>query len=225
MAAPETETTTTRTHLVSLLADLVDYPGPELPARIAECRALVEESSPRAAVLLGAFADGVERIPAGRLEELYAVAFDLELPTGVEPSCYPYVGHHLLGESYRRSRLMVGLLERYREHGFEPPPGELPDHLLVILRFLEHAPDSELSEEIVGEALLPALGRMTHEGDAQALEGETGRRIWLRAIEAIRLVLAQVLWRDVSVAEYELDLVPRTRGPAAGLEAAQGCAA
>ena len=215
----------TRTQLLSLLADLVDYPGPELPARVAACRALVEESSPRAGALFAAFADDVERTPAGRLEELYAVAFDLELPTGIEPSCYPYVGHHLLGESYRRSRFMVGLLERYREHGFEPAPGELPDHVLVILRFLAHAPDSELAEEIVGEALLPALGQMTHEGDEDALAGDGGRRIYLRVLEAIRLVLAEELWPDTAVARYELDLAPRGRGPAVGLESAGGCAA
>jgi nitrate reductase delta subunit len=217
-----------RRDVLSLLPALVDYPGPELPARVEACRALVAESSPRAAALLEAFADDLERTPAGRLEELYAVAFDLELPTGVEPSCYPYVGHHLLGETYRRSRFMVGLLERYREHGFEPPGGELPDHLLVILRFLAHDPDSAVAGELVGEGLLPALERMTHAGEADALEGDGGRRVYLRAIEAIRLVLAE-LWPDVEVAEYELGLVARHRGPGVGLEAgdletARGCA-
>ena len=145
----------TRTHVLSLLGDLLEYPGPGLPAKAAECRELVGDASPRAAELIGLFLDDLERTPSGRLEELYAGAFDFDTPTGVDVSCYPYIGHHLLGESYRRSRFMVGLLERYREHGFEVPPDELPDHLLVMLRFLAHAPDSDLAEELVGEALLP----------------------------------------------------------------------
>jgi hypothetical protein len=65
---------------------------------------------------------------------------------------------------------------------------------------------------------------MTHDGDPDALAGDGGRRIWLRVIEAIRLVLAEELWPHVPVAQYELDLVAGTRrsGPAAGLET-QGC--
>jgi nitrate reductase delta subunit len=215
----------TRTELLSLLADLVSYPGPELPAQVAACRAVVGESSPGAADLLAAFADDLERTPPGRLEELYAIAFDLELPTGVEPSCYPYVGHHLLGESYRRSRFMVGLLERYREHGFEPPADELPDHLRVMLLFLAHDPDSPAAEELVAEALLPALGRMTHDGDGPALAGEGGKQVYLRVVEAIRLVLAEELWPETTAVVYELDLAAREKGPAVGVEAGQGCAA
>jgi hypothetical protein len=44
-------------------------------------------------------------------------------------------------------------------------------------------------------------------------------------LEAIRLVLAEELWPDTAVARYELDLAPRGRGPAVGLESAGGCAA
>ena len=134
-------------------------------------------------------------------------------------SCYPYIGHHLLGESYRRSRFMVGLQERYREHGFEVPPEELPDHVLVVLRFLAHAPDSDLAEEIVGEALLPALARMTHEGDGSELGGDSGRGLYLGVLEAIRLVLAEQLWPHTAVCSYPLALEhgPATEDVGAGM--------
>ena len=209
----------TRARVLSLLGDLLEYPGPTLPAAAAECRELVGEASPRAAELLGAFLDVLERTPSGRLEELYAAAFDFDLPTGVGATCFPHIGHHLLGESYRRSRFMVGLLERYREHGFDVSAEELPDHVLVILRFLAYAPDSTLAEEIVGEALLPALARMTSDGDAAELEGGGGRALYLGVVEAIRLVLAEQLWPGTAVASYTAaleqapvpgDVTPRT---------------
>jgi nitrate reductase delta subunit len=190
----------TRSHVLTLLADLLEYPTPALPAKAAECRELVGGGSPRGAELLDAFIDELERTPSGRLEELYAAAFDFDLPTEAGLSCYPYVGHYLLGESYRRSRFMVGLLDRYREHGFDAPADELPDHVVTILRFLAHAPDSEAAEEVAGEALLPALARMTHEGRWD--EDDGGRAIWFGVLEAVRLVLGEQLWPGTAVPSY-----------------------
>jgi nitrate reductase delta subunit len=191
----------TRTETLTLLAELLEYPSPSLPAAVAASAERVAEDAPRAAALLTMFLDELERMPSSRLEELYASAFDFDLPTEAGLSCYPHVGHYLLGESYRRSRFLVGLLECYREHGFEVPDGELPDHLAVILRFLAHAPDSDAAGEVVGDALLPALGRMTHERPPSRSEPD-GRRLYLGVLEAIRLALVEALWPHVTVASY-----------------------
>ena len=65
-----------------------------------------------------------------------------------------------------------------------------------------------MAEEIVGEALLPALGRMTREGDEAELDGESGRRIYLRVLEAVRLVVG-----ERALARHGGGLVrPRARG-------------
>src|SRR5262245_9797065 len=200
-----TARTPQRTEVLSALADLLDYPQNSLGRSVRDTRALVADDSPAAAALLDRFAADVDALPPGRLEELYAVAFDLG--TASASATYPYIGHHLLGESYRRSRFMVGLLERYREHGFEVGD-ELPDHLLVILRFLASDPDPETAEVIVGEALLPALGRMTSEGDEAELEGASGGRVYLRLLEAVRLAV-RGLWPGVEVASYDTDLAER----------------
>ncbi len=146
-----------------LFAELLSYPragapeGRPLVAAVRECQALVAPHVPEAAALLEAFGDFVAEMPPGRLEELYTSTFDLD------PTCHPYVGYHLLGESYKRSAFLVGLKERYRAHGFSVPTGELPDHLSILLRFLAVCDDPVLSSEIVHEALLPALARMTKE--------------------------------------------------------------
>jgi nitrate reductase molybdenum cofactor assembly chaperone len=191
-----------RARIVTLLADLLDYPQPGLVVTARECRALVADACPAAAALLDAFVTDVEANTSSHMEELYSGAFDLDTLSEFEATCYPYVGHHLLGETYRRSRFMVGLLQRYQAHGFEIAGGELPDHVLVMLRFLACSDDAELNEELVGEALLPALGRMTKDGEEAALDGAGGRRVYLRVLEAVRLVLRVQLWPDTPVCSY-----------------------
>jgi nitrate reductase assembly molybdenum cofactor insertion protein NarJ len=212
-----------RMRVVSLLADLIDYPQPGLAATVVECRQDVVDSVPAAAILLDAFLGDIERLTAGRLEELYSNAFDLDTLSGFDATCYPYVGHHLLGESYRRSRFMVGLLERYQQHGFAVVAGELPDHLLVMLRFVARCPDEDLAEELVGEAILPALARMTQNGEEATSEGESGRRIYLRVLEAIRLVLQEQLWPNTVVCSYEPALEPATTSRGASPCSTRSC--
>lgn len=177
-----------RTRLLSLFADILDYPGDGLAGRVAEGRALLAEEEPEAARLLGAFADVVAATPPGRLEEIYTGAFDLDTLSDLDATCYPYVGHHLFGESYKRSAFLVGLAERYRAHGFAPPPGELPDHLVVILRFLAGCPDQGLVDEIVDEALLPALRRMVGEEGGRSAR-PSGKAAYLAALRALLVLL------------------------------------
>ncbi len=177
----------TRKRLLSLLADILDYPGEGLTGRVAEAQALLAAES-EAARLLDAFADFVAVTPPGRLEEIYTGAFDLDTLSDLDATCYPYVGHHLFGESYKRSTFLVELAERYRTHGFAPPPGELPDHLVVILRFLCACPDAGLAEEIVTEALVPALRRMV--GDEGGLDpAPTGKGAYLAVLRALLVLL------------------------------------
>lgn len=193
--------------LVELFADLLDYPRPGIVESALECRALLADGSPDAARLLDDFLADLEKIPLGQLEELYTGAFDLDTLSDINATCYPYVGHHLLGETYKRSTFMVELRERYEAHGFEVDGGELPDHIVVILRFLASCPDSELAEELVGEALLPALSRMTKDGDEVAIAGEGGRRVYLRLLEALRLALPeQQLWSEAAARSTDLEV-------------------
>jgi nitrate reductase delta subunit len=144
---------TIRQRIFHLLADALEYPRPDLAKTVRECVALLASDNPEAAAPLREFCAFVEETSPGRLEELYTGTFDLDA------ACYPYVGYHLFGESYKRSVFMLELNERYQAHGFAVG-SELPDHLAVLLRFLAVCDDAVLSEEIVHEALLPALERM-----------------------------------------------------------------
>ncbi|HEX7124821.1 MAG TPA: nitrate reductase molybdenum cofactor assembly chaperone [Thermodesulfobacteriota bacterium] len=148
-----------RRRLLALFADILDYPGPGLARAVGACEALAASASAEAASLLGAFRTFVEQTPLARLEEVYTATFDLDA------ACHPYVGYHLFGETYKRSVFLVGLRERYRAIGYLDG-AELPDHVAVLLRFLALTEDAAQAEEVVQEALLPALERMTAGADA-----------------------------------------------------------
>lgn len=144
--------------LFARFADVLAYPGPELSKRIRACEALCDEYDPEVSSWLQAFRLWTRTVEPGRLQEIYSGLFDLD------PSCSLYVGHYLLGESYKRSAFLLELQQRYREHGYEPDPAtELADHLVVLLRFLANCDDEDEIRVIVVEGVMPALDAMLGE--------------------------------------------------------------
>ncbi len=135
--------------VLDLLAAAVEYPTPDLPSQAWDCAVTLQAIHWRAARRMVRFARFVAQTPLPTLEERYAATFDLR------PVCYPYIGFHLFGETYKRGEFLARLNERYRERGFDVV-GELPDHLGVVLRYLARTPDPALLEE----GAIPALQRM-----------------------------------------------------------------
>ncbi len=142
-----------RQRLFYLFADLLEYPQSDLTESVRECEALISPGNPEAAALLDPLRSFVADAPLGDIQELYTRTFDLDA------TYHPYVGHHLFGESYKRSAFMVGLKERYKAYDFVVE-GELPDHLAVMLRYLSLCEDDVQVAEIVRDAMVPALERM-----------------------------------------------------------------
>ncbi len=172
-----------------LFADVLDYPQPGVVETARDCEAFLAAEHPQAAALLRDFRAFAAQRPLGQLQEIYTGAFDLDTLSDLDATCYPYVGHHLFGESYKRSAFLLELHERFRAHGFAVEH-ELPDHLVVLLRFLGTCPDGELVEELVGEAIVPALERMVGE-DEEAEERPSGRAAYQRVLRALGLVLRE----------------------------------
>lgn len=123
------------------------------------CAELARERSPEAAELLDAFAARVAEAGLGEVQEAYTRAFDLDTLSRAEPTCYPYVGHYLFDESHKRGAFILELRRRFRAEGFDEG-GELGDHLVVLLRFLAVCSDETLANELVDDAILPALSRI-----------------------------------------------------------------
>jgi len=173
--------------LAQAFADVLDYPRAPVDAAARTCERLVAEVSPEAAELLAGFCSFAESRPLGELQEAYTRAFDLDTLSELEPTLYPYVGHHLFDENHKRSAFLVELSARYREHGFSQE-GELPDHLVVVLRFVAACDDEELADELVQEALVPALARMKV-GAGTAAAGASGRDRYRQALGALAVLL------------------------------------
>lgn len=173
--------------LARAFADVLDYPRAPLGEAAWTCERLARRRSPAAAALLARFRVFAEERSLGELQEAYTAAFDLDTLSELEPTLYPYVGHHLFDESHKRSAFLVGLAERYRAHGFSAGT-ELPDHLVVLLRFVGVCEDRALVGELVRDAIAPAIARMTRDGNGSE-GGANGRDSYRRALWALRLVL------------------------------------
>jgi len=135
--------------VLDLLAAALAYPTADLPAQASACADALQGVHWRAARRMARFARFVAQTPLAALEEHYAATFDLR------PVCYPYVGFHLFGETYKRGEFLARLNERYRASDFEAA-GELPDHLGVVLRYLARTGDPAL----LSEGAIPAVLRM-----------------------------------------------------------------
>ncbi|HNT24923.1 MAG TPA: molecular chaperone TorD family protein [Anaerolineales bacterium] len=150
--------------LYELFAALLEYPTPALPGQVSACLDMLRSAHPGAAEILGAFQGALAGYSQPQVEELYTSTFDMQ------PVCYPYVGYHLFGESYKRGAFMARLAEAYRAFGYTVGT-ELPDHAAVILRFLSLSPEasnSDFGRALLFEGLLPALEKMSGELAGQA---------------------------------------------------------
>lgn len=87
------------------------------------------------------FLHALQPLSQGELEELYTRTLDLN------PECAPYLGYQMWGDSYKRGSLMSRLNQVMQENQIDLG-GELPDHLVPVLRYLDQAtePVPELLE-------------------------------------------------------------------------------
>ena len=93
----------------------------------------------------------IRPLSPGEWEELYTRTLDLNPPSA------PYVGFQTWGESYQRGAFLSKMNRELLENGIDLQ-GELPDHLIPVLRYLGQV--SEPLPELI-EVLGPAVQRMT----------------------------------------------------------------
>lgn len=174
--------------ILSLFADILEYPQDKIAEVVHECETLLQMENTGAAALLAKFRRFAEEKPLGRLEEEYTKSFDMY------SDCYPYVGYHLLGESYKRSVLLLGLKERYKAQSFTTEGKEPPDHISVMLRFLAASGDLALNQELIHEAVLPALEKMVGEETGHQRPNGTRKKAHYKyVLKALQLTLRQHL--------------------------------
>jgi nitrate reductase delta subunit len=126
------------------------YPGPGHLDRLVAAAATLESGSVRRP--MDRFIGAVGELELGEWEELHTVTCDLS------PHFVPYVGHVTWGENYRRGEFMADLKADMEIHGVELN-GELPDHIEVILRYIDVVPEPRKD---LMDALPDAVASMSH---------------------------------------------------------------
>ncbi|MCB1060155.1 MAG: hypothetical protein KDB65_07980 [Calditrichaeota bacterium] len=100
-----------------------------------------------------AFLKEIESFSITDIQELYSKTFDLN------PVASPALSVHLFGvESFKRSHLMVGLLDMYRETSYVST-GESADHMSTVIGFLPCASVVD-RKELSTYVVLPGLMKM-----------------------------------------------------------------
>ncbi len=121
-------------------ARLLTYPTDRFVDHVSELGASMDQHQEESLRLLEEFSDAVNRLSVNAMKELYTQTFDLMAV------CSPYVGIHLFGEdNYKRGGLMAKLNDEFRRREFHVEK-ELPDHLSVILRYMETADQEEVRD-------------------------------------------------------------------------------
>ncbi|KAA3647377.1 MAG: nitrate reductase [Chloroflexi bacterium] len=133
---------------LNVLAEAMSYPFPGHLQKLQAGLFLLPEGATKTA--FAKFVDKVSELPLAEWEEIHTYTLDLS------PQVAPYVGFLTWGESYQRGTFMAQLNDVYEREEISTE-GELPDHLIPILHYLEVA-STPLPELI--EVLEPAIERM-----------------------------------------------------------------
>ena len=145
----------------SHVAELFDFPGPELAPRGRALLDFLREKYPDAALEVEHFLDAIPERTLD-LQELHTRTFDVQSLTTLD------IGYVLFGDDYKRGALLSNLNQ---EHGRAENDcrGELADHLPNLLRLIPKLKDQDLLEELVREILVPALMLMIREFDPERI--------------------------------------------------------
>lgn len=159
----------------ALVAEMLLYPASGRAAQLAG--AVETVAQPDVAEALRAFCRSVEARSLGEWEELHTRTLDLS------PLVVPYVGNVTWGENYRRGAFMAELSRAMSDAGVDTG-GELPDHLVPVLRLL----DSGAARPAELDGILPdAVGAMRSE-----LARNDRRNPYLHVFDASRQVVQAI---------------------------------
>jgi nitrate reductase delta subunit len=136
--------------LLNTLALAYQYPTPGSTKRLWDRLKALPASNPKS--LLERFLNSISELTLSEREELYTRTLDLT------PLTAPYIAYSVYGEDYRRGSFMAAMNRELAAHEVNTA-GELPDHLIPVLRYLAVA--SEPLTELV-ELVGPALKQVHH---------------------------------------------------------------
>lgn len=108
---------------------LLAYPDDGLAGRLDAVEELLSHVSGAPAALLG------QTVAALRATEPMTAAMDYVATFDMRRRATMYLTYWTAGDTRNRGREMLAFATTYREAGVQPPGGEAPDHLAVVLEF------------------------------------------------------------------------------------------
>ena len=145
----------------SEVAELFDFPGPELAGRGRTLLGFLRENYPDAALELEHFLDAIP-VSTLDLQELHTRTFEVQALTTLD------IGYVLFGDDYKRGALLSNLNQEHARAGNDCR-GELADYLPNLLRLIPKLEDQDLLDELVEQILVPALMLMIREFDPERI--------------------------------------------------------
>ena len=164
---------------LSILAEAFRYPSRDRLSNISEAVSALPRGSARSA--LSAFVERAGKLSLVQWQELYTRTFD------INPCAPPYVAFVIWGESHNRSRIMAKLGSAMQAIGIDLD-GELPDHLVPLLRYVDRATSSIVELNPMMELALRSIHRRLQKADPD--------NIYLGLIEA---AVEELPWHDEAV--------------------------
>ncbi len=131
------------------------------------------------------FVVGISQLSLGDWEELHTRTLDLNPPAA------PYIGYQTWGDSYQRGNFMSMMSRAIAAHQVDSE-GELPDHLIPVLRLLDQQ-EEPLAELI--EVFAPAVDRIH-----TALEKADPTNPYVKLMEAIALTCSPTMRTAIPIA-------------------------
>ena len=161
---------------LGLLAEALRYPAPgRLDLLRQNGMELVDENCKSA---YSHFINGISRLSLGDWEELHTRTLDLNPPAA------PYIGYQTWGDNYQRGTFMSMMNRAIAAHQVDSD-GELPDHLIPVLRLVD-ALDEPLDELI--EVLSPAVDRIH-----AAMEKDDPTNPYVNLMKAIAITCSSIM--------------------------------
>lgn len=128
------------TRTLRVLAHLLSYPDTELRAHLPELQAALHDEGALSASRLAELDALIERLHRRRpldVEADHVELFDRGRGTAL------HLFEHVHGDSRDRGPAMVDLCQTYEAAGLFLAPGELPDHLTVVLQYASTQPPAQ----------------------------------------------------------------------------------
>jgi nitrate reductase delta subunit len=124
-------------HTFKLASVLLQYPTPTLFGGVDELDAAARATPRGSREPFGRFVQWLRTTPPEQVVPHYVETFDLRR------RCALYLTYFKHGDTRNRGMAMLAFTTAYRTAGFEPPVGELPDYLPMVLEFAAMSPRGE----------------------------------------------------------------------------------